>query len=97
MIVEYHPAVETELNDTRDYYEKRLPGLGTEFIEEFERQVLLIAANPKRWAVLKDDIRRSLLKRFPYVIYYRQVSPKRIRVTVVKHQRRHPRYGLNRE
>ena len=96
MIVEYHPAVETELDDVRAYYEKRLPGLGAEFIEEFERQILNIAASPKRWAVTQHDIRRALLKRLPYVIYYRQVSPDRIRMTVVKHQRRHPSYGLNR-
>ena len=49
MIVEYHPAVEKELDDARAYYEKRLPGLGTEFIEEFERRILGIAADPKRW------------------------------------------------
>ena len=77
-------------------YEERLPGLGAEFIEEFERRVLLIAENPKRWAVIEHDIRRALLRRFPYVIYYRQVHPNRIRVTVVKHQRRHPSYGLDR-
>ncbi|HUF63246.1 MAG TPA: type II toxin-antitoxin system RelE/ParE family toxin [Verrucomicrobiales bacterium] len=44
MRVEYHPAVEAELMEIRRYYEERSPGLGTQFVDEFERQVLLLAA-----------------------------------------------------
>jgi hypothetical protein len=40
MIVEHHPAVQRELELIRDYYEERVPGLGREFVDEFERQVL---------------------------------------------------------
>ena len=43
MTVEYHPAVEAELKAIRDYYEERVPGLGREFIDEFERQVLRLS------------------------------------------------------
>ena len=48
MTVEYHPAVEAELREIRQYYEDRSPGLGIQFVDEFERQVLLLAANPER-------------------------------------------------
>ena len=96
MSVEYHPAVERELVEVRDYYEKRSPGLGREFIDEFERQVLRIAATPGRWMVVTKDVRRSLMKRFPYVIYFREVAPDRVRITVLKHQRRHPEHGRER-
>ena len=97
MRVEYHPAVERELELIRNYYEDRSPGLGREFIDEFERQILRIAATPEKWMVLGRDVRRCLMKRFPYVIYFRRVNPDRIRVTVVKHQRRHPQYGRDRQ
>ncbi len=97
MIVEYHPAVEQELLEARDYYEKRVPGLGVRFIEEFERQIIQIAANPGRWMVLERDVRRSLMKRFPYLIYFRQPRPDVIRIILVKHQRRHPAFGRERE
>ena len=30
MIVEYHPAIQRELELIRDYYEERVPGLGRE-------------------------------------------------------------------
>ena len=39
MTVEYHPAVEAELEEIRNFYEGRRPGLGREFIDEFERLV----------------------------------------------------------
>jgi plasmid stabilization system protein ParE len=97
MTIEYHPDVERELAEARDFYEKRAPGLGEQFIDEFERQVLRIAANPGRWMVIRADVRRALMRRFPYTIYFRQLAPDRIRITVVKHQRRHPAYGLKRD
>lgn len=97
MIIEYHPAVEGELQEIRDFYEKRSPGLGKEFTDEFERLVFRIAANPGRWMVIDSDIRRALMPRFPYVIYFRQIGSDRIRINVVKHQRRHPGHGRDRK
>lgn len=97
MRVEYHPAVELELREIQRYYDERSPGLGDRFIDEFERQVLLLATTPERWMVVTGDIRRCLMRRFPYIIYFRCVSPDRLRITVVKHQRRHPDYGRTRK
>jgi plasmid stabilization system protein ParE len=97
MTIEYHPAVEQDLDNARKFYEKNSLGLGMQFIDEFERQVLRIAATPERWMVIKADIRRALMSRFPYVIYFRLAAPDRIRITAVKHQRRHPACGLERE
>jgi plasmid stabilization system protein ParE len=97
MTIEHHPAVERELGEIRDSYESRSPRLGREFLDEFDRLVLRIAAAPGRWMVIDKDVRRALMPRFPYVIYFRQVSPDRIRITVVKHQRRHPALGRERK
>ena len=97
MRIEYHPAVEAEVRRIRDYYEERSIGLGGAFIGEFERQVLELAARPERWMVITGNLRRCLMRRFPYIIYFRYVDPELIRITVVKHQRRHPDYGRERE
>ena len=96
MRVEYHPAVEGELKEIRTFYDGRSPGLGAAFIDEFERQVLQCAATPERWMIVERDIRRCLMRRFPYIVYFRRVAPDRIRITVVKHQRRHPQFGRDR-
>jgi plasmid stabilization system protein ParE len=96
MRIEYHPAIEAELVEIRDFYNARSPHLGDDFINEFERQVLRIAAMPTRWMIVRGDTRRALMKRFPYLILFRFVSESVIRVTVIKHERRHPAYGSNR-
>jgi plasmid stabilization system protein ParE len=97
MRIEYHPDLEQELIEVRAYYNDRSPGLGNEFVDEFERQVLRIASMPERWMVVRGDVRRALMKRFPYVILFRILSEEAIRITVVKHERRHPGYGLRRK
>ncbi len=97
MRVEYHPAMEAELQAIRSYYDNQSPGLGRQFIDEFEHQVLVLASQPERWMVVTADIRRCLMRRFPYIIYFRKLDPERIRVTVVTHQRRHPDYGRERK
>lgn len=96
MTVIYHPAIEHELRQIIDFYEDRSPALGIQFLDEFEKQILSIASMPTRWVIVEADIRRSLMKRFPYVIYFRVLNEDLLRVTVVKHQRRHPNYGLQR-
>jgi hypothetical protein len=37
------------------------------------------------------------MKRFPYVILFRVLDEPAIRVTVIKHEKRHPACGLDRE
>lgn len=96
MTVEYHPALAAELEEIRDYYDDRSPGLGGAFVDEFERQVLEIASRPQRWMTVRGDIRRSLMKRFPFVILFRHLGGDAIRITVVKHEKRHPSFGLER-
>lgn len=97
MRVEYHPAVEAELGENKQYYEERVAGLRGEFIDEFERQVLALAATPKRWSVVSENTHRCLMRRFPYVIYFREVGDDVIRITVLRHHRRHPSYGERRK
>jgi len=96
MRLEYHPNVKLELEQARDFYEQQIPGLGAKFIDEFERQVLQIAGMPKRFRIIQADTRRALMNRFPYAIYFRLVTPNLIRITLVKHQRKHPIYGMER-
>ena len=51
---------------------------------------------PSRWMFVEDGIQRALMKRFPYVILFRVVEKKLIHITVVKHEKRHPGFGIGR-
>jgi hypothetical protein len=53
MRIEYRPSIEAELAEVRDYYNERSNGLGDDFIDEFERQVLRIATMPRRWILVR--------------------------------------------
>jgi hypothetical protein len=57
MRIEYHPAIEAELAQIRNFYNERSQSLGYDFINEFERTVLLIAARPTRWMIVRGDTR----------------------------------------
>lgn len=51
---------------------------------------------PDRWMIVHRTTRRALMKRFPYVIYFKALEDDVIRITVLKHEKRHPAYGMGR-
>ena len=87
--LDFHPAVRDEIDDAHDWYERCRVGLGTAFLDEVERVLVGIIANPARYGFAKDDVREGLLTRFPYAVYYR-VLVNRIRVLAVYHTSRNP-------
>ena len=96
MNVEYHPAVEQDVAEALKRYDEVSPVLGEEFKKEFCNLIALAAANPGRFHPLKSGFRRANLRRFPYHFVYREL-PNGIRVTLVRHHKRHPDFGLERE
>lgn len=44
--LDFHPAVRDENSDGYNWYEQRQPGLGGEFLDEVERVLVEITANP---------------------------------------------------
>jgi plasmid stabilization system protein ParE len=91
----YHPAAEAEILEAVQFYERRVPGLGERFLHEFETAIDEIQKGPERWRVVEGDLRRFVMRRFPYGIYYR-TGEDELRILVVKHHSRHPDYGRDR-
>ena len=87
----YHPHARAELVEAATYYENRLTGLGAQFRDEANRTTLKILKTPRQWRVIDEDVRRALMARFPFAIYYRAL-PDHIQVLAVKHHKRHPDY-----
>jgi plasmid stabilization system protein ParE len=82
---------EWEMVQAARYYESNLPLLGSEFLSEVKRVVKGIETHPEAAPKVKGDIRRRVLRRFPYAILY-QVDPDEIVILAVMHQRRQPDY-----
>jgi plasmid stabilization system protein ParE len=94
--VTFHPEVASDLAEAAHRYDSVSHRLADQFLEEFRRLVRVAAENPHRFHPVGRGFRRANLRRFPYHFLYR-VLPDGIRVTLVKHHRRDPDYGLARE
>jgi len=70
MSFSFHPEAEKEFNKAIDYYENLEPGLGYDFALEVHSAVKRAIALPRAWPEIESDIRRSLVRRFPYGILY---------------------------
>ncbi len=78
-----------ELDEVYIWYESQQPGLGDDFLEQVEGVLDRICQMPESYPAVYRDIRRSIVRRFPYTIYYRIVSS-RVIITAVFHGRRDP-------
>ena len=87
----YHPHAEAELVEAARFYEQRIPMLGVEFLNAVDRAIRIVQESPGQWRVVESDVRRYLMPRFPYAIYYRVLADE-IRVLAFKHHSRHPDY-----
>ncbi len=65
MFVSLHDLARVELNEAARYYEGERPGLGQAFVTEVERCAAEIVQYPEAGLVIRDSIRRRLMRRFP--------------------------------
>jgi plasmid stabilization system protein ParE len=74
------------------WYATSRGGLGDEFLADLEGVVEMIGQFPEACPAVHRELRRALLHRFPYSVYYRLMPAAAIvEVRGCVHQRRHPR------
>ncbi len=95
MTFSFHPEAEEEFKAAVDYYEDRETGLGYDFSAEVFTTIQNIVSHPTAWPVIEEDVRRSLVNRFPYCILY-SVEQFGAFILAVMHLRRHPDYWKER-
>jgi plasmid stabilization system protein ParE len=64
-------AAELDLAEIEDSYEGQRPGLGREFREVVDAAIARIADNPLAYPERYRGARRAVLRRFPYLLWYR--------------------------
>lgn len=92
----FHPQAEKEFNEAIRYYEQKEAGLGADFAIEVRYSIDRITAQPEAWPVLKGEIRRTLVRRFPYGVLY-SAEPQGVFIVAVMHLNRSPEYWKSRE
>ena len=78
-----------QLAQAQAWYESQRSGLGAEFARSVEAAVARISRQPLAAPVAYEAVRRVVLKRFPYSVFY-LVEPERLVVLSCLHTRRNP-------
>lgn len=74
-----------------DWYEEKLRGLGDRFIRELEVAKNDLLNNPLAFAKWNKSIRRMVMRRFPYKLFYKIYDDKIVILAII-HARRSNRY-----
>jgi toxin ParE1/3/4 len=82
------PAARQEYDEAIDWYEQQA-GLGTMFIARVREVFQRIAANPRLHPKVYQDIRKAVVRKFPYTVLY-QEEPNEVIVVSVFHTSRDP-------
>jgi len=64
------PEAEAELTEAHDWYEKQRSGLGNQFLSCVHESLVSLQGAPERYPVVYRDVRRTLVRRFPYCVFY---------------------------
>lgn len=96
MKVVFLPFAFREMEDTFEWYQTQLSGLGYAFLDEVDAGIHRIIAWPRAHSLIGRDQRRCLFRRFPYGLIY-GVDGNTIVVLAVAHLHRKPHYWMNRK
>lgn len=83
-------AAEADLAEARGWYRNCRPSLEADFDLCVEHALERITRNPLAHPAVYSDFRRTLVRRFPYRVFFR-LAGDRIIVVAVMHSRRDPR------
>lgn len=84
------PIARQELIDARNWYENESPGLGQHFLAAIDAIVERVATNPGQLPVVYRNIRRAMLRRFPYALMFVTESDESVTVIASFHGSRDP-------
>jgi len=93
----FHRLVQKDLRAVLRYYEDEGGALlADRFFAELDALVSQIARAPTKFHFAAPGLRRANLTRFPYHFLFREGSAG-VRVLVLRHHQRHPRFGTARK
>jgi plasmid stabilization system protein ParE len=85
-----------ELIDAQDWYQNDAQGLGRRFRASVDAVIERISANPRQFPVVYKNIRRVLLRRFPYALMFVIGADQTVAVIACFHGGRDPAHWQKR-
>jgi plasmid stabilization system protein ParE len=89
MRYEFHPEALIDYEEAARYYAECQPGLELRFVACIESTIERVLAAPNRWRIIEDDVRRCLVRVFPYAVIY-SIEPEFVLIIAVMHCHREP-------
>lgn len=90
------PTAQKDIQTGRNWYEMQQSLLGDEFIDAIESAIKKVQSNPQLFSIIYKSIRRAMLKRFPFGIYY-FVKDDIVNIFAVIHFSRNPKIWKQRK
>jgi toxin ParE1/3/4 len=79
-----------EIGEAYEWYEEQRTGLGLELLAALDQQLEILQDNPKLYEEVRRGVRRALLSRYPYGIFF-AVKGSLVSILGVIHTARSPR------
>jgi hypothetical protein len=94
----FHPDALSELAEATYYYTGTPPQVLLRFAATVENAIATLVANPTRWRVVKPTgMRRCVIQRFPYAIFYQwDAQPQHVTIYAFANCYREPNYWHHR-
>jgi hypothetical protein len=83
-----------ELLQAKSFYEVEVKGLGENFSNEIKSALTRISNFPAAWPILKNEIRKCVVRKFPYNLLY-SIEQDFILILAAAHHHRKPFYWLD--
>lgn len=91
MKIAFDELAHAEFDDAVEYYEQQASGLGDAFRDEVKQGLKIVKQFPGIGSVVRDDIRKFILRRFPYKILY-SIESDYLYIIAIAHNHRDPEY-----
>lgn len=83
------PEAREEVAEAAGWYDARERGLGRDFLRAFRAATDLLKRNPLHYQIVFAEMRRVLLRRFPYGVFY-EIHGSDVVVLGCMHEARNP-------
>jgi hypothetical protein len=96
MQVIYHLLIQKDIRGALSFYDAEGgQTLGDRFFLTLEAAISIVLQDPTRFHFVAEGLRRVQLESFPFHVIYEVVNG-HLRFLVLRHDKRHPRFGLGR-
>jgi plasmid stabilization system protein ParE len=89
MIFRFTPEADAELTEAREWYSHQRQDLDLEFMQCIDDALARVVVNPQSFPIVYRQLRRVVVRRFPFAVFY-EVTVDEIQVVAVFHSRRDP-------